>query len=187
MPKCILTLLVIMWLPWTINCQIDVPVVKIELKTADGVSITTSLTSKEIIRGNDIVVHYVVLNNSSKTVQFVKQTKPLNIGVFDLWRINVQSPFIYADAHRSVDYEFIKLQPGRAYKSTLVIPATIYLNDKNYAFENAAIQTNFLYLLGNSPPFECHDIEYSLPCLSAVSKVGKEVTVGMLVLNIRSK
>lgn len=164
--------------------QNEVPVTSVSALTKDQFSIRVFLTKPFIQRGDDIILNYVVRNNSSKEILFLDSTESVEARVVDIGEIKVFSAFEWPDAHFRVTYKFRKLRPGQSLPIKVKVPASVYLDDKEYSFEDATIRIEVAYIVSNKPPDECEDTRYSLPCQTAVEKLVQRLQLGALHLDI---
>ena len=169
----------------SVSAQDDVKVSKISGETINSILFEISVSKTKIKRGEDIIVNYVVKNQSKKTIYFVTNPSSPTVRSHNIGVLKIYSQVIYPDAHYEYNYDLIKISPNNTYKNKLIIKAETYLTDKKYSFEDAAIQADFSYLFDISKLDGCKEADYSLPCLNEVHKSSKTLTLGNTVVDIK--
>lgn len=93
-------------------------------ETADGVIFTVTVKRQLVISGEDITLHYRVRNNSSKAIHLVHENPPefFTEGGGILVAASIPIPV----GHGGYDYSFTKIDRGKAYEGTILIPSKIY-------------------------------------------------------------
>jgi hypothetical protein len=140
----------------------------------------------------NITVNYTVTNNSKKVAYLVLAPKP-GPNVDESTRtVLIPSPVKDQSEWNRYDNTLVRILPGRSSSGKLVIEgSTVPVNPKSEA-ESWEIRGVFAYVFDPakadiSELLQCKDTSYSYPCLGKLYELAKLVTLGGLVVEVRSR
>jgi hypothetical protein len=159
-------------------------VTKVIAETEDKIFFQATVSKTIFKRGDNIPINYQVQNKGKKTIYLV--TEPTsNVLVEDLSILRIVQPVVGADDHLPYNYDLIKLPPKKNYKGSLLIKASVYLENKKYDFSITEIQVGFSYLFDKSNLDGCKQATWTRPCLYELYKKSKSLTLGNLLVEIK--
>ena len=156
-------------------------------QTEDLVDFRISLKKNIYEAREDIAINYQVRNKSKKDVFVVTEPLIRLSSTTDRWMLQLDSPVQYPDEFKKYNYRLVKISPGRAYQSTLVIERKQIPSDKAFNEESWTVNVGFSYLFDASKLLSCSHAQYQLPCLTELFNESKSLNVGNLVFETRNR
>ena len=118
-----LALVALFALPTHIRGQ-SVAVKRINAETAEGLLISIWIENQTVGFGQDITIYYKVENRSAQTVYLISQDTPDIVA--ERATIRIGAPVPLADSHGGYDYNFTKIERGRAHQGRLTVSSDKY-------------------------------------------------------------
>jgi hypothetical protein len=176
----------------TATAQEKVNVRTISSQTADAVTFKISVPQSSYAPNQNIIINYTVTNNSKKVAYLVLEPQPqTNVDEQNRF-LKIASPIKFQEEWNKYDNDLVRLAPGRSSSGKLVIAGTqVPVNPKSDA-ESWEIQVVFGYVFDPAKAdidelLQCKDTSYSLPCLGKLNDIAKLLTVGNMVVEVRSR
>jgi len=161
-------------------------------QTADAVEFKISVSQSSYAANQNIVINYTVTNNNKKVAYLVLEPQPqTNVDEKNRF-LKIESPVKYQEEWNRFDNNLIRLAPEQSFSGKLVIAGTqIPVNPKSDA-ESWEIQVVFGYVFDPAKGdidelLACKDTRYSFPCLGKLNDIAKILTVGNMVVEVRSR
>src|SRR5688572_4092861 len=98
-------------------------VTRAEVETSDGLRVVARVDKTKYKRGENVSIHLVVSSKSRKPIYFVKKESPRIHN--DRGDILVEAPTPLPEEKDDYDYSFHKIDNGRPYIETIVLPASL--------------------------------------------------------------
>ena len=173
----------------TASAQDKVNVRTISSQTADLVTFKISVPQNSYGPNQSIAVKYTVTNSSRKMAYLVLEPTPQPKVDEKKRFLTIPSPVKDQSEWNRYDNDLIRVQPGHSFSGKLVINE-VPRNPKS-DFESWELQVVFAYVFDPAKPdidqlLACKDTTYSYPCLGKLDEVAKSLTVGNLVVEVRS-
>ena len=174
------------------TAQEKVNIRTISAQTTDAVAFTISVPQSSYEPSQNIVINYTVTNNSKKVAYLVLEPEPQTKVDEKKRSLKIESPVKYQEEWNRYDNELIRLLPRRSFSGKLVIAGTqIPVNPRSDA-ESWEIQVVFGYVFDPAKAdvdelLACKDTSYSFPCLGKLYNIAKILTVGNMVVEVRSR
>ncbi len=175
----------------TASAQEKVNIQTISSETRDAVAFKISVPQNSYGPTQNVVIDYTVTNKSKKVVYLVLEPQPQTKVDEKNRSLKIESPVKYQEEWNRYDNDLIRLLPRRSFSGKLVIAGTqIPVNPKSDA-ESWEIQVVFGYVFDPAKAdrdelLACKDTSYSFPCLGKLYYIAKILTVGNMVVEIRS-
>ncbi len=165
------------------KAQNEPNVSEVSALTSDMVQIQIS-APQSVIKGNDIVINYVVSNKGKKNIYLVVETSSPSVRKEKLV-FKFSEPAIGADEHLPFDYEFVKIRPNKKYNGRLVLSKNVISSSGLQNLSNAEIQVGFSYLFDISNLERCKQTTYRLPCVTELYEKSKSLAIGNLIVEMK--
>jgi hypothetical protein len=139
----------------------------------------------------NVVISYNVRNDGAKVAYLV--TEPgVRVKVDEKNRtLLIESSVKYQEEWTRYDNDFVRLGPGQSHAGKIVIDgAEIPINPRSES-EDWTLEVRFAYVF-NLPKADmeellgCRGSKYSLPCLGKLADVAKILTIGALIVEVKS-
>ena len=168
-----------------------VGILSVSSRTSDSVTFQISSSKRAHARGEDVIIDYRVSNNGSRVIYLVSEPKPRLSAQQDKHVLRLESPVKYQDEFTQYDNDLLKVLPGRSFAGKLIIKGNEIPTDKESESEHWDLQVGFSYLFDPSKEdvsdlLGCKNTRYSFPCLGKLFKLSRSLTVGNLVVEIKS-
>lgn len=173
------------------RAQDKVRILSVSSQTADLVTFQISVPKGGYALSQDIVVNYIVKNNSTKVVYLVLEPKPRIATDADKHILTIESPVKYQNEYTQYDNDLIKIPPRRSFSGKLIINGAEVPRDKDSESEDWDFQVVFGYVLDPAPPDiselqACKDTKYSFSCLGKLREMTRQLAVGSLMVEVKN-
>lgn len=176
----------------TARAQDKVNVSTISSQTADLVTFKIYSPKSSYGPNQNIPVNYTVTNSSRKVAYLVLEPTPQPKVDEKKRFLAISSPVKDQSEWNRYDNDLIRILPGHSFSGKLVINGTKVPGNPKSEFESWEIQVVFAYIFAPAKSdidelLACKETTYSYPCLGKLDEVAKHLTVGNLVVEVRSR
>lgn len=168
------------------NPKPEAKLTKLTAESEDLINFQVSVSKFNFKRGEDIILNYIITNKSKKNTVYLVNKPKSNVIVEDVAILRIIQPVERPSDHTVYDYDLIKILPQKSYKGKLTISAEFYLSNKDYSFEISEIQVGFSYLFDKTLLGDCKGALVARPCLTELYNKSKSLTLGNLVIEIKT-
>src|SRR5579883_1235631 len=102
---------------------------KVSAETASGIKFDVWVESTSVLLGENITVHVIATNHSSKPIYIVKKMEPESRVITSEYLIQISPPFPFPLNHGGFDYTFMKVESGKSHHYTFTLPKTLISED----------------------------------------------------------